>query len=70
VHGSWSTDSGTLRRLATGKRVTLLHSSRDPVCNSAQVLKYLVEADSMKEGDRHETARTYPAAHNGPSAAA
>lgn len=60
----------TLRRLATGKRVTLLHSSPDPVRNGAQVLKSIVEADSMKEGDHHETARTYPAAHNGPSAAA
>ena len=60
----------TLRRLATGKRVTLLYSSHDPVRNSAQVLKQLVEADSMKEGDHHETARTYPAAHTGPPAAA
>src|SRR5688572_15132370 len=60
----------TLRRLATGKPVTLLHSSRDPVRNSAQVLKSLVQADSLKQGDHHETDRTYPAAHHGPPAAA
>jgi len=45
----------SLRRLATGKRVTLLYSSRDPVRNNAQVLKRLVDPDSMKEGDHHET---------------
>jgi uncharacterized protein YeaO (DUF488 family) len=34
----------SLRRLATGKRVTLLYASRDPMRNNAQVLKHLVEA--------------------------
>jgi uncharacterized protein YeaO (DUF488 family) len=34
----------SLRRLATGRRVTLLYASRDPVRNNAQVLKQLVEA--------------------------
>jgi uncharacterized protein YeaO (DUF488 family) len=34
----------SLRRLATGKRVTLLYASRDLVRNNAQVLKHLVEA--------------------------
>jgi uncharacterized protein YeaO (DUF488 family) len=47
-----------LRRLATRKRVTLLYSGRDPLRNSAQVLKSLVEAGSMKEVDHHETDRT------------
>jgi uncharacterized protein YeaO (DUF488 family) len=46
----------SLRRLATGKRVTLLYASRDAARNNAQVLKRLVETDSIKEGDRHETA--------------
>jgi uncharacterized protein YeaO (DUF488 family) len=34
----------SLRRLATGKRVTLLYASRDPMRNNAQVLKHVVEA--------------------------
>ena len=34
----------SLRRLATGKRVTLLYASRDAARNNAQVLKHLVEA--------------------------
>lgn len=33
-----------LRRLATARRLTLLHASRDRVRNGAQVLKALVEA--------------------------
>lgn len=34
----------SLRRLATGKRVTLLYASREAARNNAQVLKQLVEA--------------------------
>ncbi len=59
-----------LRRLATGRRVTLLYASRDQVHNNAQVLKSLVEGYPIKEGDHHERDHTHTPAHAGPSAAA
>jgi uncharacterized protein YeaO (DUF488 family) len=38
----------SLLRLATGKRVTLLYSSRDPARNNAQVLKHVITAEPLK----------------------